>query len=109
MFELPLNFTKYNGVQEMMMGAMQRMMGGMGLGMNPMMGLSRMGGLGSMGGALFDPRAVAMNSMASGLMNGMSSATGSMLSGLSRYLPGVIDHLTPEGRLPTEKELSGRI
>ena len=32
-----------------------------------------------------------------------------LLSGLSRYLPGVIDHLTPEGRLPTEKELSGRI
>jgi uncharacterized protein YidB (DUF937 family) len=32
-----------------------------------------------------------------------------LLSGLSRYLPGVIDHLTPEGRLPTEKELSARI
>jgi uncharacterized protein YidB (DUF937 family) len=32
-----------------------------------------------------------------------------LLSGLSRYLPGVIDHLTPEGRLPTEHELSGRI
>jgi uncharacterized protein YidB (DUF937 family) len=32
-----------------------------------------------------------------------------LLSGLSQYLPGVIDHLTPEGRLPTEKELSGRI
>jgi uncharacterized protein YidB (DUF937 family) len=32
-----------------------------------------------------------------------------LLSGLSRYLPGVIDQLTPEGRLPTEKELSDRI
>src|SRR5882672_5979618 len=32
-----------------------------------------------------------------------------LLSGLSQYLPGVIDHLTPEGRLPTEQELSGRI
>jgi uncharacterized protein YidB (DUF937 family) len=32
-----------------------------------------------------------------------------LLSGLSRYLPGVIDHLTPEGRLPTEEELSDRI
>ena len=32
-----------------------------------------------------------------------------LLSGLSQYLPGVIDHLTPEGRLPTENEVSGRI
>jgi uncharacterized protein YidB (DUF937 family) len=32
-----------------------------------------------------------------------------LLSGLSRYLPDVIDQLTPEGRLPTEKELSERI
>jgi uncharacterized protein YidB (DUF937 family) len=32
-----------------------------------------------------------------------------LLSGLSQYLPRVVDHLTPEGRLPTEKELSGRI
>jgi uncharacterized protein YidB (DUF937 family) len=32
-----------------------------------------------------------------------------LLKGLSQYLPGVIDHLTPEGRLPNENELSGRI
>jgi uncharacterized protein YidB (DUF937 family) len=32
-----------------------------------------------------------------------------LLSGLSRYLPQVIDHLTPDGRLPTEHELSKRI
>ena len=32
-----------------------------------------------------------------------------LLNGLSQYLPQVIDHLTPDGRLPTEKELSGRI
>src|ERR1700704_4993122 len=32
-----------------------------------------------------------------------------LLSGLSQYLPGVVDHLTPDGRLPTEQELSGRI
>src|SRR6266481_7837637 len=32
-----------------------------------------------------------------------------LLSGLSRHLPNVIDHLTPDGRLPTESELSGRI
>src|ERR1700754_1517434 len=32
-----------------------------------------------------------------------------LLSGLSQYLPRVVDHLTPEGRLPTEQELSERI
>jgi uncharacterized protein YidB (DUF937 family) len=32
-----------------------------------------------------------------------------LLSGLSQYLPQMIDHLTPDGRLPTENELSGRI
>ncbi|WP_375306091.1 YidB family protein [Bradyrhizobium sp. A11] len=32
-----------------------------------------------------------------------------LLNGLSQYLPQVIDHLTPDGRLPTEDELSGRI
>ena len=29
--------------------------------------------------------------------------------GLSQYLPDVINHLTPDGRLPTENELSGRL
>ncbi len=32
-----------------------------------------------------------------------------LLSGLSQYLPKVIDHLTPDGRLPTENEISSRI
>ncbi|MGY4283793.1 uncharacterized protein YidB (DUF937 family) [Bradyrhizobium sp. LM2.7] len=32
-----------------------------------------------------------------------------LLSGLSQYLPQVIDHLTPDGRLPTEQEISGRV
>jgi uncharacterized protein YidB (DUF937 family) len=32
-----------------------------------------------------------------------------LLSGLSQYLPQVVDHLTPDGRVPTEHELSGRI
>jgi uncharacterized protein YidB (DUF937 family) len=27
-----------------------------------------------------------------------------LLNGLSQYLPGVVDHLTPNGRLPTEEE-----
>jgi uncharacterized protein YidB (DUF937 family) len=32
-----------------------------------------------------------------------------LLQGLSQYLPGVIDHLTPDGRLPDENELRGRL
>jgi len=32
-----------------------------------------------------------------------------LLSGLSQLLPQVVDHLTPEGRLPTESELSRRL
>ena len=32
-----------------------------------------------------------------------------LLKGLSQYLPDVVNHLTPDGRLPTENELSGRI
>ena len=29
--------------------------------------------------------------------------------GLSQQLPEVINHLTPDGRLPTESELAGRL
>ena len=32
-----------------------------------------------------------------------------LLDGLSQHLPEVIDHLTPDGRLPTESELAGRL
>jgi uncharacterized protein YidB (DUF937 family) len=32
-----------------------------------------------------------------------------LLAGLSQQLPDVIHHLTPDGRLPTEDELSGRL
>jgi uncharacterized protein YidB (DUF937 family) len=32
-----------------------------------------------------------------------------LLKGLSQLLPDVINQLTPDGRLPTERELSGRI
>jgi len=32
-----------------------------------------------------------------------------LLDGLSQYLPQVVDHLTPDGRLPTENEVSGRL
>src|SRR5581483_4145752 len=32
-----------------------------------------------------------------------------LLKGLSQYLPQVVDHLTPDGRLPTDNELHGRL
>ena len=32
-----------------------------------------------------------------------------LLAGLSQHLPDVINHLTPDGRLPSESELSGRL
>ena len=32
-----------------------------------------------------------------------------LLDGLSKYLPQVVDHLTPDGRLPTDDEVSGRL
>ena len=32
-----------------------------------------------------------------------------LLNGLSQYLPDVINHLTPDGRLPNANELSGRL
>jgi uncharacterized protein YidB (DUF937 family) len=32
-----------------------------------------------------------------------------LLQGLSQYLPDVVNHLTPDGRVPNENELSGRI
>jgi uncharacterized protein YidB (DUF937 family) len=46
-----------------------------------------------------------INSLAS--QSGMSRDD--LLSGLSKYLPQVIDHLTPDGRLPSEDEVSGRL
>jgi uncharacterized protein YidB (DUF937 family) len=46
-------------------------------------------------------------------INGLMSQTGlsreDLLSGLSQQLPDVIHHLTPDGRLPTEDEVSGRL
>src|SRR5258708_1640873 len=46
-------------------------------------------------------------------LNALSAQSGlsrdELLEGLSQHLPEVIDHLTPDGRLPTESELSGRI
>lgn len=46
-------------------------------------------------------------------INGLMAQSGlsreELLSGLSQHLPEVIDHLTPDGRLPTESELAGRL
>ena len=46
-------------------------------------------------------------------INGLMSQTGlsreDLLSGLSQHLPDVINHLTPDGRLPSDSELSGRL
>jgi len=46
-------------------------------------------------------------------LNALSAQSGlsreELLQGLSQRLPEVIDHLTPDGRLPTESELSERI
>jgi uncharacterized protein YidB (DUF937 family) len=45
----------------------------------------------------------------SGLMSQTGLSRDELLSGLSQQLPDVIHHLTPDGRLPTENEVSGRL
>ena len=42
----------------------------------------------------------------SGLMAQTCLSRDELLSGLSEQLPRVVDHLTPDGRLPTEQEMS---
>jgi len=46
-------------------------------------------------------------------INALASQSGlsrdELLAGLSQHLPDVINHLTPDGRLPTESELAGRL
>ena len=57
------------------------------------------------------------NDLASALgadqIDALSSQSGlsrdELLQGLSQYLPDAINHLTPDGRLPDENELSGRL
>ena len=53
------------------------------------------------------------NALGADQINGLMSQTGlsrdDLLSGLSQQLPEVVNHLTPDGRLPTESELSGRL
>jgi uncharacterized protein YidB (DUF937 family) len=45
----------------------------------------------------------------SSLMSQSGLSRDELLAGLSQHLPDVINHLTPDGRLPTENEVSGRI
>jgi uncharacterized protein YidB (DUF937 family) len=53
------------------------------------------------------------NALGADQINQLAAQSGlsrdNLLSGLSQYLPQAIDHLTPDGRLPTEDELSGRL
>jgi uncharacterized protein YidB (DUF937 family) len=53
------------------------------------------------------------NALGADQIDSLSSQSGlsrdELLKGLSQYLPDVINHLTPDGRLPNEKELSGRL
>jgi uncharacterized protein YidB (DUF937 family) len=53
------------------------------------------------------------NALGADQLNALSAQSGlsrdELLQGLSQQLPDVVNHLTPDGRLPTESELSGRI
>ena len=62
-------------------------------------------------------KAISPGDLASALgadqIDGIASQAGmsreDLLQGLSQYLPDVINHLTPDGRLPDENEISGRL
>jgi uncharacterized protein YidB (DUF937 family) len=53
------------------------------------------------------------NALGADQINSLMSQSGlsrdELLTGLSQHLPDVINHLTPDGRLPTGDEVSGRI
>jgi uncharacterized protein YidB (DUF937 family) len=53
------------------------------------------------------------NALGADQIDQLSSQSGmsrdELLKGLSQYLPDAVNHLTPDGRLPDENELSGRI
>ena len=53
------------------------------------------------------------NALGADQIDSLSSQSGlsrdELLKGLSQYLPDVINHLTPDGRLPNANELSGRL
>ena len=43
------------------------------------------------------------------LMSQSGLSRDDLLNGLSQHLPDVVNHLTPDGRLPTEDEVAGRL
>jgi uncharacterized protein YidB (DUF937 family) len=45
----------------------------------------------------------------SGLMSQTGLSRDDLLSGLSQHLPEVINHLTPDGKVPSESEVSDRL
>ena len=53
------------------------------------------------------------NALGADQINSLMSQSGlsrdELLSGLSQHLPDVVNHLTPDGRLPTEDEVASRI
>ncbi|MGA7071303.1 YidB family protein [Bradyrhizobium sp.] len=53
------------------------------------------------------------NALGSDQINSLMSQSGlsreDLLNGLSQHLPEVVNHLTPDGRLPTEDEVAGRL
>jgi uncharacterized protein YidB (DUF937 family) len=53
------------------------------------------------------------NALGADQINSLMSQSGlsreELLNGLSQHLPDAINHLTPDGRLPTEDEISGRL
>ena len=53
------------------------------------------------------------NALGADQINSLMSQSGlsreDLLNGLSQHLPEVVNHLTPDGRLPTESELSDRL
>jgi len=53
------------------------------------------------------------NALGADQINSLMSQSGlsrdELLNGLSQHLPDVVNHLTPDGRLPTENELSDRL
>jgi uncharacterized protein YidB (DUF937 family) len=53
------------------------------------------------------------NALGADQINSLMSQSGlsrdELLSGLSQHLPDVVNHLTPDGRLPTESEVADRI
>ena len=57
--------------------------------------------------------ATSPNALGADQIDALTSQSGlsrdELLQGLSQFLPDVVNHLTPDGRLPDENELSGRI